>query len=167
RADRPRRVRDGDVAGRAGRGQRDRRPRGGPRRPGAGGAGPGGRPIDRAFRGSAPPRAGAGKAQVGDMSAWPADCYGAAAGEGTTPAREVPRVAHLASHRVQYYAPLYGELARREAIDLTVFFYSAASIAAYHDPGFGRTVRWDRELLDGYRARFCPSAARTPAGAGW
>ena len=101
------------------------------------------------------------------MSAWPADCYGAAAGEGTTPAREVPRVAHLVSHPVQYYAPLYRELARREAIDLTVFFYSAASIAAYHDPGFGRTVRWDRELLDGYRARFCPSAARTPAGAGW
>ena len=100
------------------------------------------------------------------MSAW-AGSRIAPASEGTTPAREVPRVAHLVSHPVQYYAPLYRELARREAIDLTVFFYSAATIAAYHDPGFGRTVRWDRELLDGYRARFCPSASRTPAGGGW
>jgi len=100
------------------------------------------------------------------MSAW-AGSRAAPAGEGTTPAREVPRVAHLVSHPVQYYAPLYRELARREAIDLTVFFYSAATIAAYHDPGFGRTVRWDRELLDGYCARFCPSASRTPAGGGW
>ena len=100
------------------------------------------------------------------MSAW-AGSRAAPAGEGTPPAREVPRVAHLVSHPVQYYAPLYRELARREAIDLTVFFYSAATIGAYHDPGFGRTVRWDRELLDGYRARFCPSASRTPAGGGW
>ncbi|HKE13982.1 MAG TPA: glycosyltransferase family 4 protein [Kofleriaceae bacterium] len=100
------------------------------------------------------------------MSAW-AGSRAAPEGEGTMPARKVPRVAHLVSHPVQYYAPLYRELARREAIDLTVFFYSAATIAAYHDPGFGRTVRWDRELLDGYRARFCPSASRTPAGGGW
>jgi glycosyltransferase involved in cell wall biosynthesis len=77
------------------------------------------------------------------------------------------RVAHLVSHPVQYYAPLYRELAGREAIDLTVYFFSAATIAEFFDPGFGRVVRWDSALLDGYRSRFCPSAARAPAGAGW
>jgi glycosyltransferase involved in cell wall biosynthesis len=82
-------------------------------------------------------------------------------------ARAPWRIAHLVSHPVQYYAPLYRELAGREEIDLTVYFYSAATIGEYYDPGFGRTLRWDRALLDGYRARFCPSAERARAGAGW
>ena len=95
------------------------------------------------------------------------DVSAAAEGAASTRRRDIPRVAHLVSHPVQYYAPLYRELTRREAIDLTVFFYSAATVTAYHDPGFGRAVHWDRALLEGYRARFCPSALRTPAGAGW
>lgn len=77
------------------------------------------------------------------------------------------RVAHLVSHPVQYYAPLYRELAARGEIDLTVYFYSAATVREFYDPGFGRTVRWDTALLDGYRARFCPSAAQARVGAGW
>ncbi len=68
------------------------------------------------------------------------------------------RVAHLVSHPIQYFAPLYRELARRSEIDLTVYFYSDATARAFHDPGFGREVRWDTSLLDGYRWKFCPSA---------
>jgi hypothetical protein len=99
------------------------------------------------------------------MSGW-AGCRVAPANEGAPRAREVPRVAHLVSHPVQYYAPLYRELARRDAIDLTVFFYSAATIAAYHDPGFGRTVRWDRELLDGYPRAVLPQRLADAGGRG-
>ena len=80
---------------------------------------------------------------------------------------ETRRVAHLVSHPVQYYAPLYRELAGRDEIDLTVYFFSAATISEFFDPGFGRLVRWDSALLDGYRSQFCPSAERAPAGAGW
>jgi glycosyltransferase involved in cell wall biosynthesis len=72
------------------------------------------------------------------------------------------RVAHLVSHPIQYFAPLYRELAQRREIDLTVYYYSDATLREFVDPGFGRSVQWDTPLLDGYRHRMLPSAARTP-----
>jgi glycosyltransferase involved in cell wall biosynthesis len=81
--------------------------------------------------------------------------------------QRVVSVAHLVSHPVQYYVPLYRELASRPAIALTVYYYSSATLREFHDPGFGRAVRWDTELLDGYRARFCASAERARVGGGW
>jgi len=71
------------------------------------------------------------------------------------------RVAHLVSHPIHNQAPLYRELSGRDGIDLTVYFYSDASVRGYEDREFGREVRWDTPLLDGYRSRFLPSAART------
>jgi glycosyltransferase involved in cell wall biosynthesis len=71
------------------------------------------------------------------------------------------RVAHLVSHPIQYFAPLYRELAQRPEIDLTVYFYSDATAREFVDAGFGRAVTWDTPLLDGYKHTFLPSAART------
>lgn len=71
------------------------------------------------------------------------------------------RIAHLVSHPIQYFAPLYRELARRPQIDLTVYFYSDASVRGYHDREFGRTVRWDVPLLDGYHSEFAAAAPST------
>ncbi len=71
------------------------------------------------------------------------------------------RVAHLVSHPVPYFAPLYRELAGRPEIDLTVYFYSDATLREFADAGFGRPVAWDVPLLDGYRSRFCASASKT------
>jgi glycosyltransferase involved in cell wall biosynthesis len=71
------------------------------------------------------------------------------------------RVAHLVSHPIQYFAPLYRELASRPEIDLTVYFYSDATVRDFYSPEFERTIRWDTPLLDGYRSRFCPSATRS------
>lgn len=71
------------------------------------------------------------------------------------------RVAHLVSHPIHYQAPLYREVSSRPEVDLTVYFYSDASVRGYHDREYGREVRWDTPLLDGYRSRFLPSAART------
>jgi glycosyltransferase involved in cell wall biosynthesis len=71
------------------------------------------------------------------------------------------RVAHLVSHPIQYFAPLYRELAARPEVDLTVYFYSDATAGEFHDAGFGRALTWDTPLLDGYRYRLLPSASRT------
>jgi glycosyltransferase involved in cell wall biosynthesis len=76
------------------------------------------------------------------------------------------RVAHLVSHPIQYYVPLYRELSRRPDVDLTVYYYSDGSAGAFHDPGFGRTVTWGLALMEGYRARMCPSAAGADLGGG-
>jgi glycosyltransferase involved in cell wall biosynthesis len=77
------------------------------------------------------------------------------------------RVAHLVSHPIQYFAPLYREMAGREEIDFTVFFYSDATTREFIDPGFGRAVTWDTPLLDGYRSRILPSARRTGIAGGF
>ena len=77
------------------------------------------------------------------------------------------RVAHVVSHPIQYFAPLYRELASRPEIDLTVFFFSDATAGEFVDEGFGRSVTWDTPLLEGYRYRFMRSAARTPISGGF
>lgn len=70
------------------------------------------------------------------------------------------RVAHLASHPIQYYVPLYRELAKRPEIDLTVYFFSDFSVRGFGNEEFGREIKWDIPLLDGYKYRLCPSATR-------
>jgi len=72
----------------------------------------------------------------------------------------VLRVAHLASHPIQYFAPLYRELAQRPEIDHTVYFFSDATVRKVYDEGFGQEIKWDMPLLGGYEARFCPSARK-------
>lgn len=68
------------------------------------------------------------------------------------------RLAHVVSHPIQYFAPLYRELAARPQIELTVFFRSDATIGEYHDPEFDQTIAWNIPLLDGYSYKFCRSA---------
>lgn len=65
-----------------------------------------------------------------------------------------PRLGVLATHPIQYQAPLYQELARRGRVALDVAFLSDPSARAHHDPGFGIHVEWDVDLLGGYHHRF-------------
>jgi glycosyltransferase involved in cell wall biosynthesis len=76
------------------------------------------------------------------------------------------RLAHLVSRPIHYMAPLYRELEARPEVDLTVYFGSDASVRGYVDREYGREVRWDTPLLDGYRSRFLPSAAGRNAHGG-
>lgn len=76
------------------------------------------------------------------------------------------RLAHLVSHPIQYFAPLYRELSARDEIDLTVYFYSRETVGGFYDKGFGREITWDIPLLNGYRAVFPQSAGRTPHNGG-
>lgn len=69
------------------------------------------------------------------------------------------RMAVITSHPVQYYAPLFRELAR--AIDIHVFFA--------HDPspeqqaeGFGKEFSWDVDLRSGYAHSFLRNVAADP-----
>lgn len=61
------------------------------------------------------------------------------------------RLAILLSQPVQYFAPLFRQLAQRPEIDLTVMYCSLGGAEAYFDPDFGRIVKWDTPLLEGYR----------------
>jgi glycosyltransferase involved in cell wall biosynthesis len=71
------------------------------------------------------------------------------------------RVLHVVRTPVQYFAPLYRELARRPEIVLTVAFRSDQGAGTFVDPGFGRAISWDVPLLGGYRHVFLGGPRRT------
>src|ERR1700752_824673 len=60
------------------------------------------------------------------------------------------RVLVVASHPVQYQAPLLRRMARRDDVDLQVAYCTLHGAEAAHDVEFGATVKWDVPLLDGY-----------------
>jgi len=71
------------------------------------------------------------------------------------------RLAYIARHPIQYQAPLLKRIAAEPGIDLKVFFCSDLSTREYLDPGFGRQVKWDIPLLDGYAYEFLPAIGPT------
>jgi glycosyltransferase involved in cell wall biosynthesis len=60
------------------------------------------------------------------------------------------RLAYFVSHPIQYQAPLLRAIAAEPDVSLKVFFYSDFSLQAYQDIEFGRTVKWDVPLTEGY-----------------
>lgn len=67
----------------------------------------------------------------------------------------------LASHPIQYFAPLYRELARH--CDLHVFYAHRPSAAQQGQEGFGHAFEWDVDLLGGYPHHFLCNSARQPS----
>jgi hypothetical protein len=62
------------------------------------------------------------------------------------------RLGVLATHPIQYQAPLYQEITRRGLVDLEVAFLGRGGAQPVHDPGFGVMLAWDIDLLSGYRS---------------
>lgn len=59
-------------------------------------------------------------------------------------------LAVLTTHPIQYQVPIWKLLASRGRVPLKVYYLSDAGLRAHHDPGFGRQVAWDIDLLGGY-----------------
>jgi hypothetical protein len=59
------------------------------------------------------------------------------------------RLAVIASHPIQYQAPLFRALSRQ--IELKVFFAHRATTADQSHAGFGVNFDWDLDLLSGYQ----------------
>lgn len=70
------------------------------------------------------------------------------------------RLGVLATHPIQYHAPLYRALARE--LDLTVYFAHRQTAEGQAKAGFGVAFEWDVPLLDGYEHRFLENRASEP-----
>lgn len=70
------------------------------------------------------------------------------------------RVAALISHPIQYYAPIFRELARRG--DLHVFYGQRIAAEQQAQSGFGVAFDWDVDLMGGYASSFLTNVARRP-----
>jgi hypothetical protein len=60
------------------------------------------------------------------------------------------RVLAVATHPVQYMAPIFRRMASHPQLQLKVAYCSLRSAEASLDQEFGATVKWDIPLLDGY-----------------
>lgn len=73
------------------------------------------------------------------------------------------RLAIIATHPIQYYAPLFRLLSGRGVVSCHVFYgWQGSALGAARDPGFGRAIRWDIPLLEGYEFSIIPNESRDP-----
>lgn len=70
------------------------------------------------------------------------------------------RLAILTTHPVQYYAPLFREIAGR--LDLEVFYAHSATPEQQAAAGFDTAFNWDVDLTSGYQYRFLQNVASSP-----
>jgi glycosyltransferase involved in cell wall biosynthesis len=73
------------------------------------------------------------------------------------------RVLLIATHPVQYASPVFREMALHPRLDILVAFCSLQGAeAGVVDPGFGKEVKWDVPLLDGFPWTQIPNRSRRP-----
>ena len=74
---------------------------------------------------------------------------------------KVVRIAVVHSHPIQYFAPLYAYLNAEPDLEVTALYLSDLSIRGGLDTDFGLEVKWDVDLLAGYRSKFLGKRAHT------
>lgn len=77
------------------------------------------------------------------------------------------KIAYLVTHPIQNQSPLLKFLSEDKDINLTVFFCSDYSIGDFKDPQFNVEIKWDVDLLDGYKYEFLPSIGSTNTVSSW
>lgn len=73
----------------------------------------------------------------------------------------------LASHPVQYHAPVFRQIAahlQEQGHQCLVAYLSDFSIRGYLDREFGQTLAWDEPLLQGYRSQILTQNGSPPGG---
>jgi glycosyltransferase involved in cell wall biosynthesis len=73
----------------------------------------------------------------------------------------IMRLAIVITHPIQYYAPVFKALAHQ--LEIMVFYTWGEASVSKHDPGFGKTITWDIDLLEGYPYHWVNNTA-TDAG---
>ncbi|BBC24675.1 glycosyltransferase family 4 protein [Pseudanabaena sp. ABRG5-3] len=69
-------------------------------------------------------------------------------------------LAIIASHPIQYYAPLFQGIAHESDLKIKVFYLWDFGITNQIDRGFQQSLKWDISLLDGYEFEFVPNTSK-------
>lgn len=74
------------------------------------------------------------------------------------------KLAVLTSHPIQYQAPFFKEIAKNQEIDLMVYFcWDFGVDRPDYDSGFGKEIKWDIPLLEGYKYKFLKNYSTKPS----
>ena len=71
-------------------------------------------------------------------------------------------LAIITTHPIQYYAPVFQLLHKRQQISIKVFYTWGAASVNKQDPGFGKSIVWDLPLLEGYLFEWVENTAKDP-----
>jgi len=63
-------------------------------------------------------------------------------------------LAILTTHPIQYQVPVWKTLAARGTVPFKVFYMCDQGLEARFDPGFGKSLSWNIDLLGGYESEF-------------
>ncbi len=78
------------------------------------------------------------------------------------------KLAILTAHPVQYQAPLLKKMAENPQIDLTVYFcWDFGVKEAGFDAQFGKKIKWDIPVLEGYNFKFLKNYSLKPSSDFW
>ena len=62
-------------------------------------------------------------------------------------------IKYILSHPIQYQSPLIRYLVKKR-LNIIVLYRSNISVKKFFDPGFGKKIKWDIDLLKGYQYNF-------------
>jgi glycosyltransferase involved in cell wall biosynthesis len=66
------------------------------------------------------------------------------------------KLLYLVQYPIHYQIPLLRKVGNHPGIELKVLYLSDRTVGNFKDPGFGRKVSWDIDLLAGYESQFLP-----------
>jgi len=73
------------------------------------------------------------------------------------------KLAIIITHPIQYYSPLFKLLSERGIIKIKVFYTWEQSQEKVYDEKFGKEIKWDIPLLDGYDYAFVKNISKNPS----
>src|ERR1700761_4618195 len=72
------------------------------------------------------------------------------------------KLAIVTTHPIQYYAPVFQLLHQNKQIEITVFYTWGDGALKKYDPGFGKVIDWDVDLLTGYPYEWLKNTSAKP-----
>jgi glycosyltransferase involved in cell wall biosynthesis len=72
------------------------------------------------------------------------------------------RLAVVLSHPTQYYSPWFRWMRTHTTLQFRVFYLWDFGITQSRDPNFGKSFKWDVDLLSGYDSEIVPNKSRRP-----
>ena len=72
------------------------------------------------------------------------------------------KLAIISTHPIQYNAPWFAMLAQQPEMELKVFYTWSQRQTEFFDTNFGKEIKWDIPLLEGYDYEFVENSAMKP-----
>ncbi|QDO93696.1 glycosyltransferase family 4 protein [Formosa sediminum] len=72
------------------------------------------------------------------------------------------KLAIVTTHPIQYYAPWFKLMAERQNVQVKVFYTWSQAAKEVKDKTFGKTIKWDIPLLEGYTYEFIENISADP-----